>query len=409
MMTNRVGLSVQSKWAILYILAHRPGGQATFDELEREMKGLGERAEQTDKWSEFVELADIDVFRSDLVSCDEQGSFRITEAGQSLLRAIEDVPEHSANAATDRRTQRLKLINTLKGAKKRSKFDSVRQAHDEKLDVRSLDEETTLDGEIGNQTAVGSRVPTQGVRNFDHADTIDSPVAIQDCAPALLKPSFASASKGLERSFWRFNPTTSIASGFKRVLRILRGHVEVDTSGIKIPKDRAVGIGGAVLALLSLLVIVVAGGAVIAVNQIKSMTAEIATLQRELVVIKNQAARWEAAESKREADRNDDQGRTGTEKTDGSGQSRQAASALSLSPDEIRAIKEYIKPAPIAGEAISPSFSVGDHMTEATTPVPSPLTDKVPKLVGARFTIRNGAIVIIKRDSHQVDAVLGPN
>src|SRR6516164_6748124 len=135
MMANQVGLSIQSKLAMLYILAHRPDGQATLDELEREMKGLGECAEQTDKWSEFVELADIDVFRSGLVSCDEQGSFRITEAGQSLLRAIEDVAEHSANAATDGRRQRLKLINTLKGAKKRSKFDSVRQAHDEKLDV----------------------------------------------------------------------------------------------------------------------------------------------------------------------------------------------------------------------------------------------------------------------------------
>ena len=89
-------------------------------------------------------------------------------------------------------------------------------------------------------------------------------------------------------------------------------------------------------------------------------------------------------------------------------QSRQAASALSLSPDEIRAIKEYIKPAPIAGEAISPSINVGDYITEATIPVPSPLTDKVPNLLGARFTIRNGAIVLIKRDSHQADAVLLP-
>src|SRR6516225_7571315 len=155
-MTNRVGLSVQSKWANLYILAHRPGGQATFDELEREMKGLGERVEQTDKWSELVELADVDVFRSDLVSCDEQGSFRITEAGQSLLRAID--PEHSA---TDRRTQWLKLIDTLKGTKKRSKFDSGRRAHDQKLDLRPLDEEATLEQQIGNQAAVESLVPSQ--------------------------------------------------------------------------------------------------------------------------------------------------------------------------------------------------------------------------------------------------------
>jgi hypothetical protein len=408
MMANRVRLSVQAKWAILHILARRPGGQATFDELEGEMKGLGERAEQTDRWKEFVELADIDVFRSCLVNCDEQGSFRITKAGQSLLRAIEDVAEYSANPATHRRTPRLKLIDTLKGAQRRSNFDSGRRAHDEKLDLGPLDEEATLEGHIGKQTAVESLIPTQRVRNFDHADRIHSPIAIQDGSSAFLKASFASRTAS-ERSSWRFNPTTSIASNFKRVLRILRGHVEVDISGLQIPKDRAAGIGGAVLALLSLLVIVIAGGAVIAVNHIKSLKAEIATLQRELVVIKNETARLEAAESKREADQNDNQGRLGTEKTAGFGQSRQAASALSLSPDEIRAIREYIKPAPIADQAISPSMNVGDHITESTIPLPSLLTDKVPKLVGAKFTIHNGAIVIIKRDSHQVDAVLGPN
>jgi len=355
-MANRVELSVQSKLAILYILARRPGGQATFDELEREMKGLSERGEQTGKWTQFVELADIDVFRSEIVSCDEQGYFHITKAGESLLRAID---------------------------------------------------EATLEEQIGNQTAVESVLLTQEVRSFDHADTIDSSVAIQDGgAPGFVRPKFASTRIASERSSWRF--TTSIASRFKRVLSILRGHVEVDISGIKIPNDRAAGIGGAVLSVLSLLVIVIAGGAVIAVNHIKSLKAEIATLQRELVVIKNQAARLEAAESKREADQNDNQRRPGTEKTDGSGQSRQAASALSLSPDEIRTIREYIKPAPIAGQGISPLINVGDHMTEATIPVPSPLIDKVPKLLGARFTIRNGAIVLIKRDSHQADAVLPP-
>jgi hypothetical protein len=30
-------------------------------------------------------------------------------------------------------------------------------------------------------------------------------------------------------------------------------------------------------------------------------------------------------------------------------------------------------------------------------------------LLGARFAIRSGAIVIVRRDSHQADAVLGPN
>ena len=42
-------------------------------------------------------------------------------------------------------------------------------------------------------------------------------------------------------------------------------------------------------------------------------------------------------------------------------------------------------------------------------PLPSPLVDKVPKLLGGKFTIRNGAIIIVKRDSGQADAVLAPN
>jgi hypothetical protein len=45
----------------------------------------------------------------------------------------------------------------------------------------------------------------------------------------------------------------------------------------------------------------------------------------------------------------------------------------------------------------------------ATIPLPSPPTDKVPKLLGGRFTIRNGSIIILKRDSRQGDAVLAPN
>jgi hypothetical protein len=33
----------------------------------------------------------------------------------------------------------------------------------------------------------------------------------------------------------------------------------------------------------------------------------------------------------------------------------------------------------------------------------------VPKLLGAKFTTRNGSIIIVRRDSRQADAVLGPN
>ena len=42
----------------------------------------------------------------------------------------------------------------------------------------------------------------------------------------------------------------------------------------------------------------------------------------------------------------------------------------------------------------------------ARIPFPSPLTEKVPKLLGARFAIRDGAILVVRKDSRQVDAVL---
>jgi hypothetical protein len=42
-------------------------------------------------------------------------------------------------------------------------------------------------------------------------------------------------------------------------------------------------------------------------------------------------------------------------------------------------------------------------------PLPSQLTEKIPKLLGGKFTTRNDAIIIVKRDSRQADAVLAPN
>ena len=81
---------------------------------------------------------------------------------------------------------------------------------------------------------------------------------------------------------------------------------------------------------------------------------------------------------------------------------------LTFSREEVQLIREYIKPAPFAGPA-APAVNVGDPVTGGTIPFPSPLTDKVPKLLGARFAIRNGTIIIIRKGSRQADAVLGPN
>jgi hypothetical protein len=98
--------------------------------------------------------------------------------------------------------------------------------------------------------------------------------------PSFLKRDLGSKDRIASR---RTNLSASIASGLARVGGILRGHLEQDVPSFK-GKDRAAGVGGAVLAVLSLLVIIVSAGALIAVNQIKSLKTEIATLERALAI-----------------------------------------------------------------------------------------------------------------------------
>jgi hypothetical protein len=194
-------------------------------------------------------------------------------------------------------------------------------------------------------------------------------------------------------------------SNLKRFIGLWRGHLPQDLPNIR-SNVRVGGVGGITLALLSVLVIIAGTGAVIAVNQIKSLKSEVATLERELARVKTQAAAEE--EARAAAQRKALQVAAANGRTDSSSPTRTAPPSLSLSPDEIQLVREYIKPAPFAGPSTASPINVGDPVTSGTIPLPSSLTDKVPKLVGARFTIRDGTIVIVKRDSHQADAVLLP-
>jgi hypothetical protein len=389
---------VQSKLVILYILAQHPEGRASLGELELEIKNLGERLDNAEIWSEFAQLADIDIFHSGLLVFDGQ-NVSITAAGRSLLRAIEDLAESSV-FDEEYRAQSLKLIDDLIGAERRGAQPG------EPSPFRGTVGPIDADTEPAQLEGAGAK--SLGVLNVNGADRIDNSFAIQSSAPSFLRRHFGSKMRAWFKPSRAFEPSNSAALSAKRFMRILRGHLESDVSSFKTPRERGAGVAGAVLAVLSLLVIVIGAGAVIAVNHIKSLNTEIVTLQRELEIVNKQVRQLEAVESKRNADQNEHRGSLGIDKADGIGQTQAATSALSLSPDENRAVREYIKPAPLAGLATSPSINVGDRVTEATIPVPSPLTDKVPKLLGARFTIRNGAIVLLKRDSHQADAVLPP-
>jgi len=293
-------------------------------------------------------------------------------------------------------SQTLQHIDGLIRREQRPKeiFDPGRRGGGEGLTLGPLEDEQDVERE-----AIQSEVEA----NVDHNAEI-IPTFTPLSAPSFLKRDLASKVLGQTASRMS-NLSASIASGLARVGGILRGHLEQDVSSFK-GKDRAAGTWGAVLAVLSLLVIIVGVGALIAINQIKSLKTEIATLERALTVMK-QAPKPETVEGKKD-DQRDDRGKAGADKGSGTAQSA-AFSALNLSPEEIHLIRDYIKSAPLAGPATLPSISVGDSVTTGTIPLPSPLTDKIPKLLGGRFTIRNGAIVILKRDSRQADAVLPPN
>jgi len=157
------------------------------------------------------------------------------------------------------------------------------------------------------------------------------------------------------------------------------------------------------LALLSVLVIVSCVCATIVLMQATALKAEIATLQREIIALKLRVARLDQI-----ASANETRDKPGTETPKPPAENRPDQAVLVLSREEVQLIRDYIKPAPVAGSATE-SIKVGDPVTGETIPFPSPITEKVRKLLGARFTIRNGVIVITRIGSRQADVVIGPN
>ncbi|KRR25705.1 hypothetical protein CQ14_19585 [Bradyrhizobium lablabi] len=308
------------KLAILTVLAQRPDGRATLEEVTREVAILVANEDQAQATEELSPLGDIDIVQSGLVVLESQ-ELQITDAGRSLLSALEAgnapcIPDRAADAPAF----------------------------------------------LTRSSGFGFRPPTR------------------DTSRRILK---------------------AIAARLERLGGIWRGHLVRDAPGTT-ARRRAAGIGGGTFALLTLLVITICAGAVVALTQIKSLKAEIASLQRELLSSRERLAKFDQAEKAREAEI-----KAAADKGKALLQSLPQQAPLTFSREEVQLIREYIKPAPYAGQA-TPAINVGDPVAGGTIPLPSSLTEKVPKLVGARFAIRNGAIIIVKRDSQKADAVLPP-
>ena len=133
-------------------------------------------------------------------------------------------------------------------------------------------------------------------------------------------------------------------------------------------------------------------------------------LHRELLPLRERLGKLEQIEiTKKDSSQQEEaQNKPATEKNRAGGETRTEQAALNLSREEIQLIRDYIKPATSAGSGAS-AINVGDPVSGAMIPLPSPLTEKLPRLVGASFMTRNGAIIISTKNSRRADAVVAPN
>src|SRR5262245_62169008 len=99
---------------MLDILAKRVDGRATIDDVLEEMAS----ADGQESSAGFPELDGVDVLQAGLVVVEDE-SLRITEAGRSVLRAIEAVSEPTATLDG---SQSLKRIDDLIGVDMRQKI-----------------------------------------------------------------------------------------------------------------------------------------------------------------------------------------------------------------------------------------------------------------------------------------------
>jgi len=386
-------VAVQANLAILAALASRPDGRIAFAELERQLQPHDENGDIQGRIEQQVS-AGIELIEAGLAIVDGN-SLEITEAGRSVIEALSHRSSHRSNS--------LEIIDDLIGAEVRSRMFN--------LDLREDTEPLSSEGSQAPTTEGADGAPRQVEQPSLAAPDESAAVPEPAIPPALAPPPSATALRLTPRKpdpapdngDWRARTFDAISRPLHRLAVLWRRHLEED-----LPKARTVSksasVNGIVIALISLLVVIICAGAVIALRQIRSLQTEISSLQRELSPLKERLSRFDQAEKARQAE---DKAREERNKRTADNPPQQAL-PLALSREEIQLIRDYIKPAPGSGPSTA-APAVGDPIGGATIPFPSPITEKVPKLLGARFAIRNGAILIVRRDSRQIDAVLGPN
>jgi hypothetical protein len=362
---------VTVKLAILKALASSPDRSLSVEAIRQAVRETIAELAPSDEARRLASLGDVDIFASRFVMRDGHGIY-VTDEGIDLLHWLAD-PEAAPPPVVITTPATLAAVDATIGLDARMKiFD---------LDFRpNAQDEPEAD--------TGLREPGDAI-----GDAVSvTPLAADETAHA--GPTAA------ER---RTGRTSALARKAGAVI-LLAGH----RLGQLLPGRKRLlrGLGGAAVALLGAMVVVASTIAVIAYGQIRSLQSEVVALRRELNPAKERIARLEQLErSRRDQDAPE---KPSSPKERLAGVDRPAEAPLLLSREESQLVRDYIKPAPGAGSALPP-IGLGDPVTGPTFPVPSAVTEKVPKLIGATFTIRSGSIVIIRKDSRHADAVLAQN
>jgi len=392
---------VQNSFAALIALAKYSDGRAARDQLHNQVALL--IADAKFRNAEYYAIFDhIDILQSGLV-VSIGDTLEITERGWSLLHALGLGFNDPTRMSLASPLQSLNLIDELVGPEARQKiFDFGSKSGIGETGLGPLDEaERQLEAEQWITPAAAQdhfadqNTPAPA---SDETSLLSDPVHTVSDAPDFLIRKFGSGLGAPPRS----GLFTFLDKKMRGSLRVWRRHLRKEAASS--PGVHSNGnVERGLLAVMSVLAIAGCAGAVAALTEIKALKSELASTQRDLLPLKEQLANATRIERAREAsDKLNDLKRTPPK------DSRDATPPLLLSREEIQLVRDYIKPAPAASAAAAP-VNVGDPVMGPTIPFPSPITEKVPKLLGATFAIRSGVIVIVRKDSQRADAVLGPN
>ncbi|WP_143271596.1 hypothetical protein [Bradyrhizobium mercantei] len=377
------------------MLAARPEQRIPLDEVSREVKRMIAAGDAATKLKRSSELGDADVFQSGWASINESG-LQITETGLALWSSLEASRAEQELIAQELGEQ--ELIDQKLSERQAQPLEVVVAAPSDAISNAVVDRPSGIDGQLPRVT--GDGLADRMISRPSHA-----PAALDLSAqiPLIPEPAFGSIHAADPNDSRLSRLAKLLGSSMPGFARTRRRRSPADAPDRK--TVNRVGMTGLAVACLSLISVVACVAAAIALGQNSSLKSDIVMLHRELVPLRERLAKLEQDAARREAaQREEAQDRAEAEK-------RAAIieqAALNLSREEIQLIREYIKAAPMPGAAATP-VNVGDPVTGGMIPLPSPLTEKIPRLVGARFSIRNGAIIISARNSRRIDAVLMPN